>query len=68
MTRSFVLTEDSANDALTIWTYLADEASEATADKVLGEIYDECQKLGEMPGIGHYREELLSISYRFWSL
>lgn len=68
MTRSFVFTARAAQDALDIWEYLAEEAGEATADRVLSKIYDECQKLGESPGIGHYREELLSKAFKFHSV
>jgi plasmid stabilization system protein ParE len=26
------------------------------------------RNLGEMPGMGHYREELLDKNYKFWSV
>lgn len=68
MTRSFAFTARAAQDALDIWEYLADEAGESTADHVLAKIYDECQKLGEFPGIGHFREELLGKEFKFHSV
>jgi toxin ParE1/3/4 len=66
VTRNFIFTVEAEADALSIWTQLADEASEAVADRVLAQVYDECEKLGDMPGIGHYREELLR-RFKFWS-
>ena len=41
--------------------------SERTADRQLATIYDECQRLADMPGMGHHREELLSYDFRFWT-
>lgn len=68
MTRSFTFTRRAAQDALGIWEHLADEAGEAAADRVLAKIYDECQKLGEFPGIGHFRLELLGRQFKFHSI
>jgi len=50
-----------------IWQYVAADRSIEAANVTVASIYDECQKLGEMPGIGHYRQELLDQTYRFWS-
>jgi plasmid stabilization system protein ParE len=36
--------------------------------RVLTELRDAFRKLGEMPGIGHYREDLLDKRYKFWSV
>jgi len=35
---------------------------------VVASIFAECDKLVEMPGIGHYREDLIERRYRFWRL
>jgi toxin ParE1/3/4 len=67
VTRNFTFTVEAEEDALSIWTHLADEASEAVADRVLAQVYDECEKLGDMPGIGHFREELLDRRFKFSS-
>ena len=64
----FVFTLEAEADVLAIWKYIADEDSEAAADRVIAGIYDECRKLGEMPGIGHQRENLLDGRHRFWSV
>lgn len=68
MNRSFIFTPRAAQDAHDIWQFLADEAGETTADRVLAKIYDECEKLGGFPRIGHFREELLSRQYKFHSV
>ncbi len=68
MSRSFVFTPEAEADALAIWEYIADDDSEKAADRVIARIYDECQKLGEMPGMGHYRESLLDRRHKFWSV
>jgi toxin ParE1/3/4 len=64
----FVLTPDAADDLVAIWEYLADEDNEATADHVIRRLYAEFQKLSEMPGMGHYREDLLDRRHRFWNV
>jgi len=66
VTYDFVLTPDAADDLLAIWEYLAEEDNVATADHVLKQLYAEFSKLGETPGIGHYREDLLDRRHRFW--
>lgn len=53
---------------MAIWQYYAQQASEATADRVIANIYEECDKLGDMPGMGHMREDLLDDRYKFWSV
>ena len=44
---------------MAIWEYLADEESEATPDRVLARVYDECQKLSDTPGMAHFRKSTL---------
>lgn len=68
MSRNFVLTPEAEADALAIWEHIADDDSESAADRVLARIYDECEKLGNMPGMGHYRESLLDQRYKFWNV
>jgi antitoxin ParD1/3/4/toxin ParE1/3/4 len=68
VSRNFVLTPQAEADALAIWEHIADNDSEAAADRVIAHIYDECQKLGEMPGMGHQRENLLDHRHKFWSV
>jgi toxin ParE1/3/4 len=66
--RGFIFTPEAEADALAIWERIADDDSETAADRLIARIFDECQKLGEMPGIGHYREDLLDQRHKFWSI
>jgi toxin ParE1/3/4 len=68
VSRSLVFTPEAEEDALAIWQYLADDDSELAADRIIARIYDECQKLGETPGLGHERQDLLDQRHRFWSV
>lgn len=65
---NFALTPEAEADALAIWEHLADDESESVADRVLARLYDECEKLGDAPGMGHFREDLLDQRYKFWSV
>jgi len=65
---AYIFTAQAEADLLDIWQYIADEDSEAAADRVIKQIYAECQKLSEMPGMGHYREDLLDQRHKFWSV
>jgi antitoxin ParD1/3/4/toxin ParE1/3/4 len=68
MSRNFTFTSEAAADVLAIWEYIANDDSEMAADRVVARIYDECQKLGDMPGMGHQREDLLDRRHKFWSV
>jgi antitoxin ParD1/3/4/toxin ParE1/3/4 len=68
MSRNFVLTPEAEADALAVWEFIADDDSERGADRVVARIYDECLKLGDTPGLGHYRENLLDQRYKFWNV
>jgi toxin ParE1/3/4 len=48
------------NDLQIIWDYLAEEASEETADGILEFIQEKCQKIAAFPESGHIRYELLA--------
>jgi plasmid stabilization system protein ParE len=63
---NFDLTTAAKTDLRGIWTHIESEESEAVASKVVARIIRECRKLGDIPGLGHYREELLNKSCRFW--
>ncbi|HEX4125748.1 MAG TPA: type II toxin-antitoxin system RelE/ParE family toxin [Tepidisphaeraceae bacterium] len=68
MRRRFSITPDAKSDLLAIWEYIADESSDRKANAVVGQIYDECNKLARMPGMGHFREDFLDTDYRFWGV
>jgi plasmid stabilization system protein ParE len=60
------ITPSARLDLLDIWKYIARDSSVA-ADRVIGQIRANFQKIAEMPGIGHVREEL-GPTYRVWSV
>jgi plasmid stabilization system protein ParE len=64
----FVLTPEAESDLLAIWEYVADHQSESSADQVIARIYDACEELSAMPGMGHVRPELLDDRHRFWTV
>lgn len=68
MSSRFALTEAAEQDAFDIWNHVANAESERAADRVLARIYDECEKLAEMPGMGHFRDDLASRQVRVWSV
>jgi len=68
VTRKFALTPDAVGDVVAIWDYLASSSGAKVADRVLAKIYDECDRLATMPGIGHHRIELRNPIYRVWSV
>lgn len=45
-------------DLTEIWLYLAENASEQVADRIIDEISDTCQHLAQSPLIGRSRNEL----------
>ncbi|MDB5301195.1 MAG: hypothetical protein JWO87_2858 [Phycisphaerales bacterium] len=66
--KRYRLTPTAQRDLDTIAEYIAVEASVERAMIVLREFRDAFRKLGDMPGIGHYREDLLDRRYKFWSV
>lgn len=66
MSEQFFLTEAAAEDLAEMWEYLAREAGDGAADRYLARIHAACEDLVVMPGMGHYREELLDRRHRFW--
>ena len=66
MKRRFVLTPEAKADLREILLDIAEDSPD-TAERLRSEIYDGFQRLGQMPGIGHFHEELLDRRYRFWN-
>ncbi len=62
----FVITLRARRDLLSIWNFIAEKASPATADQVVAEFYDAIQLLAEQPGMGHTRFDVANPRYRFW--
>jgi|ERR1700722_173101 len=63
----FIVLPDVRTDLFAIWQYIADDSVDA-ADKVVAKIEDAFLKLGDMPGMGHFREDLLDKRHKFWSV
>jgi plasmid stabilization system protein ParE len=66
--KTYRLTPTAQHDLDAIAEYIAVEASVERAMKVLREFREAFRKLGDMPGIGHFREDLLDRRYKFWSV
>ena len=66
--RRYDLTPEAQRDIDAIAEYIAIEATVDQAMRVLMELRDAFRKLGDMPGMGHYREDLLDKRYKFWSV
>ena len=48
-----------------IWEYIAADNIDA-ADRWIGKLFDAFEALGQMPGMGHRREDLTSYPVLFW--
>jgi plasmid stabilization system protein ParE len=64
----YELTTDAQHDLDMIAAYIAEEASVLRAIKVLGRLRSAMRKLAGMPGMGHFREDLLDKRYKFWAV
>lgn len=65
--KNYKLTPEADENLLEIIDYIAADSVTA-AVSVLNEFEKTFPKLGESPGLGHYREELLPQSYRFFAV
>ena len=65
----FVVTPEARADLFAIWEHIAEESIDAaTADEVIRRIEVSFGQLSEMPGMGHFREDLLDQHYKFWKV
>ncbi|MGB9204222.1 MAG: type II toxin-antitoxin system RelE/ParE family toxin [Terriglobales bacterium] len=64
----YALTPLAKADIFDIWSYIADNSTEETANSVEQAIYDACAFVAEAPMRGHSRSDLTSRSLRFWTL
>lgn len=62
----FLLTSEAKSDLSEILLDISEDNSDI-AERLRSEIYRAFQTLGQSPGIGHYREEVLDRRYRFWN-
>ena len=64
----YLFSLEAEADLYDIWTYLANKQGEASADRVVAHIYEECERIASFPGIGHYRDDIpVSHDYKFHS-
>lgn len=64
---AFLITPEARQDLVDIWDYLANESLDA-ASRVMDRLEQAFDRLAEMPGMGHFREDLLGRRYRFWTV
>ena len=64
--RRYQLTPEAQQDLLGIADYFSSEAGPSRAASVISELRSAFRGLGQMPGKGHFRLELLDERYRFW--
>lgn len=65
---SYLLTPEAQQDLNSIAEYVTGRATAERAAKVISDIRAEFEKLSFMPGMGHFREDLLDRRYKFWSV
>ncbi|MDB5293059.1 MAG: Plasmid stabilization system protein [Phycisphaerales bacterium] len=66
--KRYKLTPTAQRDLDAIAEYIAVESTVERAMKVLREFREAFRNLGDMPGMGHFREDLLDRRYKFWSV
>jgi plasmid stabilization system protein ParE len=62
----YKLSNGAQGDLESICAYLRLEASAERAIQIALDITDEFQKLGDMPGMGHFRDDVIGREFRFW--
>jgi antitoxin ParD1/3/4/toxin ParE1/3/4 len=67
MRSRFTITDSAERDLHDIIGYIAQDNPNA-AVKVRNEIYAAFEHLADMPGTGHFREDILDKRHRFWSI
>ena len=64
MTEPYI-TPRARADLFDIWNYIAQESLSA-ADRVVAELEAAMQRLAEFPRLGHRRDDVPDLQYRFW--
>jgi len=62
-----IISQHALRDLDDIWAYIAREASPTAAAAVVARILGEIDRVAEMPGLGHRRQDL-SSKYRAWTV
>ena len=66
--KHYHLTPQARSDLLEITDYILDNSGVDRAMSVIGAIRAAIEKVVEMPGIGHKREDLTDEDVRFWTV
>ena len=61
----YILSTAAEFDLDEIWEYIATDNIDA-ADRWIGKLFDAFEALGQMPGMGHRREDLTSYPVLLW--
>jgi plasmid stabilization system protein ParE len=65
--KRYCLTSAAEDDVFEIWSRIAGDDL-LVADRIEAEIYDACQRLSEMPDLGHFRRDLTDKPVRFFGV
>ncbi|MBI4581188.1 MAG: type II toxin-antitoxin system RelE/ParE family toxin [Planctomycetes bacterium] len=68
MSRRFTLSDPASQDFDEIVSYVLEQSGLQRAQHVADHLYEAFQKLAEMPGLGHKREDLTSLPVRFYEV
>jgi antitoxin ParD1/3/4/toxin ParE1/3/4 len=64
--RLYELTPEARGDLADIADYIATRGSLERALKVIRDLREAFRNLAQMPGMGHFRDDLLDRRYKFW--
>ena len=62
----YELSPDAKNDVLEIRDYLWEQSTRAVAARILNELRNAFCRISEFPGIGHWRNDLVTQEIRFY--
>lgn len=62
-----IISEAALADLDEIWLFIGRESFHA-ADRIVDELYTAIYRLGENPGLGHLRDDLIEKPLRFWNV
>jgi toxin ParE1/3/4 len=66
--KGYRLSQDAARDLDEIAEYISVQTSVERAMRVWSDLRKGCRELAEMPTMGHFRDDVLSRKYRFWTV
>jgi toxin ParE1/3/4 len=63
---AYYLTPQAAAGIESIWDYIAEDSGVSRADKVVDDIFEAIERLSNMPGMGHRRDDLADETLLAW--